>query len=165
MTLSTNAQIVRLISERMARTSPGGIVTFDEIARASSTDIRRKSYLVHSAIRLLNRDTGAIFASVRGIGYRRLLQEQAHELGISTRGAIRRKSNRTATMISRAVSVANDMPNEAKRSAMSEMATLGLLRMMATDKHRVEVPETAVAPPAVTDVARSVLAGLKRGGP
>ena len=145
------------IMQRLKEASVGETVTLDDLSGVIGRDIRRHRHLVYSALRVLLREDGMIFATVRGIGYQRVPADQAHEVGVETRRAIRRKARRSSRKIAHGISRANDLSDEALRKAHSEMATLGLMEHLARDKVQPREDDKPAAPVPVALTARRML--------
>jgi hypothetical protein len=124
----------RALVDLFTAASVGAVVTYADMSAAIGRDIHARRHLIPRAMTLAAKEAGAIFGSVRGVGYQRLAATDAHMLGAHTRGRIRRSAKRTADAITAAVSAANDMPDEARRRAFAEVNAMGLIRHLATDK-------------------------------
>lgn len=147
-TLSTET---RVLADLFAAAPIGGTVTWEEMSRAIGRNIMDRRYLALRAMAVANSECGAIFGNVLRVGYQRLPPQDAHILGSHMRGRIRRGAKRTSDTIIAAVQSSNDMPDEAKRKAYAEVNALGLLRMIATDRHvAAATPEPKPEPVAIT---------------
>lgn len=73
-----------LLVTLFGRATPGQLVTYDEIKEWIGRDPRKDRSAMYSAFRILHHETGAVFASVAGEGYRRLndgeIVESTHEI-------------------------------------------------------------------------------------
>ena len=121
----------------LAATPVGETCTYAAMTEAIGRDVRTCSYLLFRAVRRLNAENGALFASVRGVGYKRLQPSEAHLLGRTSRARIRRMSHRTSKIIARALDHANDMPDTERRKAMAEIGVMNMLAHLATEKEAV----------------------------
>jgi len=124
----------RALADLFAATPVGGTVTYAAMTQAIGRSIADRRYLIPRAAHVATRETGAIFGSVRRVGYQRLAPQDAHMLGSHTRSRIRRSAKRTADAIVAAVTATNDMPDAAKRRAYAEVNAMALIRHIATDK-------------------------------
>jgi len=125
----------RALTDLFVATPIGGTITYADMTRAIGRDISARRYLCLRAIEVAGKEAGAIFGTVRGVGYRRLPPQDAHQLGSHARGRIRRTAKRAASAIAAALATANEMPDEAKRRAYAEVNALALIRHLATDRN------------------------------
>lgn len=125
---------LRTLTDLLCVASVGDVVSYADMSAAIGSDIRIRPWLVPRAVVLANRDQGALFACINGIGQKRLSAAEAHLLGHAVRRRIGRASRRTAKLITRGMEVANDIPAEAKRKAYAELNTLGLLAHISRDR-------------------------------
>lgn len=135
----------RALADLFKSVSVGAIVNYTDMTEAIGRNIHDRRHLIPRALTLAAREAGAIFGSVRKIGYQRLSPQEAHILGANARGRIRRTAKRTAEAISAAVSTANDLPDAEKRRAYAEINSLNLIRHIAADK---QVSASEVTPRA-----------------
>ena len=141
----------RTLADRLTATPIGGTVTYAAMTEAIGRSIVPRRYLALRAMHVANKESGAIFGSVRGVGYQRLAATDAHLLGAHARGRIRRTAKRAADSILAAVDAANDMPDGAKRQAYAEVNAMALIRYLATDKKvSAATPEPKAEPVAIT---------------
>ncbi len=150
MTIQSLSPETRALADLLNSASVGATVTFHDMSRAIGRPIASRRYLISRALILAARETGAIFGTVRSVGYQRLEAQDAHILGAHSRRRIRRTAQRASTMISAAVAKANDMPDPARRKAFAEMNALALIRHVASDR---EVTATHAAEPKAEPVA------------
>jgi len=122
------------IVDLFVRASVGSTVTYADMTAAIGRSIAERRHLIPNAMRIAARDHGAIFGSVRAVGYKRLPAEDAHLLGGHTRRRIRNSAKRIVAAIVSAVERANDMPDGAKRRAYAEVNAMSLIRHIAADK-------------------------------
>lgn len=141
----------RVLADLFAATPVGGTVSYSAMSQAIGRSISERRYLAIRAMHVATRETGAIFGSVRRIGYQRLAPQDAHMLGAHARGRIRRSAKRTAGAIIAAVQSANDMPDDAKRRAYAEINTMQLVRHISADKQvSAAASEPKAEPVAIT---------------
>lgn len=129
--LSTEA---RTIADLLSAAAVGATVSYADMSRALGVPIQQKRYILLRALAVANRESGAIYGAVRGVGYQRLAPQDAHILGAHARGRIRSTAKRAATHMTAALATANDLPDAAKRKAFAEINALSLLRHLASDK-------------------------------
>jgi hypothetical protein len=141
----------RALADLFAATTVGGTITFAAMSEAIGRGIEARRYIALRAMQIANKETGAIFGSVRGVGYQRLAAADAHMIGAHARGRIRRTAKRTADAITCAINTANDMPDDAKRRAFAEVNALSLMQHLARDKQvSAATPEPRAEPVAIT---------------
>jgi len=133
------------ISDCLAKTQVGEVCTYAALSAAIGRDVSRARYLVLRAIRKLNKDTGALFAAVHKVGYKRMAATDAHMFGSSTRARIRRTAHRTSAMIASACERANEMPDAERRKAMAEIGILNMVAHLSTERaiaaHSADAPQ------------------------
>lgn len=147
----TIAPDTQAIVDLLTAASVGDTVTFAAMSEAIGRPIKTRSHLIPRAIHIAARDHGAIFGSIRGVGYQRLAAHDAHLLGAHARRRMRRSAKRTSEAITAAVTKANDLPAAARRRAYAEVNAMALIRHLATDKQvTATVAEPKAEPLAVT---------------
>lgn len=129
----TTSPDTRALVDLLTATTVGGTVTYADMTAAIGRDIHARRHLIPRAITLAAKEAGAIFGSVRRVGYQRLAPTDAHILGAHARGRIRRSAKRASDAIHSAVTVANDMPDAERRRAFAEINSLSLIRHLARD--------------------------------
>lgn len=140
----------RALADLFAAAPVGGTITYDALTQAIGRPIVERRYLALHAMRVATRETGAIFGSVRGVGYQRIPPQDAHILGSHARSRIRRNAKRASDAISAALRATNDMPDAAKRKAYAEINSMALIRHLATDKQvAAGSPEAKAEPVAI----------------
>lgn len=152
---------VQAIADLLAATPVGDVCAYARLSAAIGRDVTRCRYLALSAIRRLNKDTGALFASVRGVGYQRLPADDAHKVGSTARARIRRAARHASVAIGRAMDCANDMTPEARRRAVVEVGTLNLMAHLSTERSVANADTGADKP---QPVAVTMAAALKAMG-
>lgn len=70
-----NQETVQL-AELFAQAKPGETVTFEQMSKTIGRDIATCRWFIQCAHRIVLREHNAVFAPVRGEGYRRLLDEE-----------------------------------------------------------------------------------------
>ena len=145
------------VAERLRETPIGATVTWDELSAVIGRDARAHRYFVTSARRALVRDDGIVFASERGIGYRRLAAEDVHKVGAHYRRKISRASARAARTITSALRPANGLSEDSTRQALREVSTLRLLEHLASEPAQSPVSEAPTKPEPVALTARRMM--------
>jgi len=159
--LELSAETLAVLN-RLKEAPIGETVTYDDLSAAIGRDIRRHRHVLYSALRVALRDDGLLFGTVRGVGYQRVPAEDAHHVGVDARKGIRRRARRSSKRIAAAMSRANDVSDEARRKAHSEMAALGLIEHLSRDTAQPRDADKPAAPEPVALTARRMLEGLAR---
>lgn len=151
--LKTTVEI-RLMTDLFIAAPIGATVTYAAMARTVGFDVRStKRYIVIRGMDLANRESGAVFASVRGVGYQRLTSEDFHTVGVHARRKVRATTSRSVKTIARGVEKTNDISPIAQRKAYGEINNLAILKHLATDSTRASVPETEKPLPVALTLA------------
>jgi len=154
-----NAADVAALAEALATTPIGELCTYDALSDAIGRPVRPVRHLLMQALAKARKEHGAVFGTVTRVGYRRLSAEEAHTLGRQARQRVRRTTRRAREGIATALSRANEVSDAGRLKAVAEIAALGLLEQLATDRAQPPPPEGGkVEPVAVT--ARKFLARL-----
>lgn len=150
---------VLLMKDRLAQASIDEIVEHRELrAMMPSSIVGRIDHyvLAQRAQRLLNAENGAVFATVRREGYRRLANTVGANYTTNTALVrIRRQSRRGQKMATLAIQFANDSTDSERRQVFQKLATLGLIEHLTLAKTVKTMPEE----PQPTD---DPLDGLRR---
>lgn len=150
----------KAIITRLREMAIGELVTYDELSGIIGRDIQRNRYILDSARRNVEREDGAVFGIERGVGIRRMTADEAPNIGIQSRKSIRRKADRGAKRIERAVSRANDLPDDVARKAYGEIATLRLIEHTATERAQPKPKDSPSAPEPIAVTARRMFENL-----
>lgn len=146
----TLAPETRALADLFIATEIGGVVTFAAMTAAIGQDIATRRHLMPSALSVAARESGAIFGSVRRVGYKRIAPEDAHILGAHVRRRIRRSAKRAGDAMLSAITKANHVPEPAKARAYTEINSLALVRHIASDKEvTVSISEPKAEPVGV----------------
>ena len=122
------------IAAHLAVVPIGEIVTHGTLSGIIGRDIRDHRHLFYTAARIVQRDHGAVFATERNAGYRRLAPENvAAVVGPSSRKHIRRTARLGARAIAAGTAGMNDAPPAVQRQIAAELSALGLVEHMARD--------------------------------
>lgn len=138
---------------RLITSKPGDDVVYADLNTAVGRDVVKTArYLVLRALDVAARDHGAVFANIKGVGYRRLAPEDAHTLGATARESIRRKSRKARKRILSATSRVNHLDAESARKTNAELSVLGVIEHVTHTKSARPVAshETAAEPVAIT---------------
>lgn len=129
-------------AKRLLDAATDEIVSLDQLSTAAGIDCRAERWVVQSALRAVNTEYGAVFATVRGEGYRRLAHTDG-ALFAGSRGLRRirnagRAASRTATNAARH---ANDMTPDQRRRHNQQVACLGLITHLTLTRTVGAMPE------------------------
>lgn len=150
---------VLAVRDRLATVPVDQVIAHTELQRLIPNHLLTLYYVfVQRAQRMLNAENGAVFATVRGEGYRRLTNSTGAEYSANT-ALLRirsqsRKGQKVATM---AIRFANDISNTDKRRIYQKVASLGLIEHLTMAKTVQIMPDEPVP---VTKPA-DPLAGLR----
>jgi hypothetical protein len=151
----------RTIADRLNATEVGGIVSFAEMSAAIGRNILSRRHVIYSAMRLAEKESGAIFATIRGQGYKRLAASEVVEIvGSSARAHIRRTARRSAKTLNEGTRRHNNLPPEMQRKVASEMSVLGLIEHISRDKVVAPKEDAPTKPQPVAVTAREFLKAL-----
>lgn len=149
--------IIRRIADRLAEASADELVTHEQLRALVPGDLRRPYHtLVIDAKKLVNREYGAIFATVRKEGYRRLDRAVGVEYaGSQPMGRIRKLARRSRVVLGNAVHHANDLTPSQRRAAFQSDQVLGMVEHLT---HRNTIKTMPEEPAERADA----LAGLRQ---
>jgi|SRR5215471_8811667 len=152
---------VRTMCDLLAATPVGSIITYSTLSEAIGYPVQLKRYNLVRALRLANQENGALFAVIRSQGYQRLAASDAYLVGHVARRRIRNKSRTTQSVITRTVEMANEITDEGKVRAYSELAVLGLIQHIAADRvvSKVVARQQPLSVPLVMQAALAVING------
>jgi hypothetical protein len=124
----------RILADALSAVSYGQEISYAELSALIGRDVTHaaRSNLT-GALRIVLRDDGAAFQSIRGVGYRRLPPDDAHEIGSSARRKARRLSNRAVQGMVAVAKSTNGLSPDAQKRLATEISTLGLLAELSRD--------------------------------
>jgi hypothetical protein len=127
---------VLAIKDRLAEVPLNELVSHDELRGFLPGNLTIPHYVaVSRAQRLLNAENGAVFATVRGEGYRRLPHDLgAHHASDTSLLRIRRQSRRGQKIATMAIRFANDATDNDRRRVYQKIAALGLIEHLTLAK-------------------------------
>lgn len=145
------------VARRMLGVHIDEIISIQQLSAAAGQDLVENRWVISAALRAVNAEYGAVFATVRGEGYRRLANSEG-ALFSGNRGLLRvRRASRAAMRFStNAAKHANDMTADQRRRHNQQMSTLGLVAHLTLQRSVETQPEEA--PPERADP----LSGLRR---
>lgn len=138
----------------------GELIPLKTFSDAIGRDINRCRHLLYRAIRIMEREQGAVFACVRKEGYRRMAADEIVKIGQTARSRIRRTARRGQKSIAAGISGANDLSNEARVKLLQEQSALGLLEHLSRDRSLPQIPEQVTRPLPVAQTAREFLKAI-----
>jgi hypothetical protein len=154
----------RAVLDVMLECPIGETVTLDAMSAAIGRDIRKRRHIIVAARRVAEREAGAVFASVRGVGYRRLDAERTVAVVAPTaRKHIARTARRTSRAISTAIEKANDLSMDVRRRAVHELGILGIIEHAARERVKTLREDAPIKPEPVALVAKRWLARMTGG--
>jgi hypothetical protein len=122
------------IAEHLITVPVGEVVLHATLTSIIGRDIREHRHLFYSAARRAQKDGGVVFATERGIGYRRLAPEAvAAVVGPSVRKHIRRSARFGQRAIAAGTAKMNDATPATQRQIAAELSALGLIEHIARD--------------------------------
>lgn len=155
-----NTQIspdVSALVELFIETKPGDVITYDAMTRQIGRSIKDHRWLALRAMDLSARDHGAVFANERGTGYVRLDPEDAHSIGATARGRVRRIARKAGKTIRYALQRQNGVSPEANRKANAEISVLGLMEHISSSKFATPTETHDKRPEPVAIVAQRMM--------
>ena len=132
---------IKAISRLLLDCPIGGVVTIDQLSSAIGQDIRNVRYLIYNAMGVVLDETGAVFSSVRKVGYQRLTSEEVKDIGAHCRSRIRSTARIGQRRMKKATAKSNSMTPDDRREVMRECGILGMLEHMSRDKSKEAVKQ------------------------
>ena len=150
MNFRTNPD-VRTLTDILLACSVGEIVQYPTLSKAIGADIKSRFWLVRAAIKSANKEAGAVFTTVRQVGFMRMAASQAGSVGSTARGQIRRIAARSSTTMANAMQFANDLSEQNRVKIVAELSSMALLSHITKDaQHKAIPPSQAPQPVALT---------------
>lgn len=143
-------QVVLRTAQRFLETPSGSIVPLAQLSLAAGVDlaISTNRWAISEARKMINREHGLVFATVRKEGYRRVERDDgAVFAGAHGLRAVRRRARTTMRTADNAARFANGMTAEQRRRHNQQMASLGLIDHLSMDRTVRSLPDE----PAKTD--------------
>ena len=107
----------------------------NEIAGGGFDLLGKHRHILYRAIKMAEADQGCIFASVRGVGIKRLSRSRTPDVGVNFRRRVRRGAKRASARILHVVTKrGNDMSETDRRRSIAEAAGLGAIATVAGAK-------------------------------
>lgn len=135
------------VAHRLLDVKTDEIVSLRQLGDAAGYDLTADRWIVSSALKAVNAEYGAVFATVRGEGYRRL----AHGEGALFAGGrglyrVRRASRAAIKAATNSAKYANDMTPDQRRRHNQQMASLGLISHLTMARTVETFPDAAPLP-------------------
>lgn len=148
--------------ERLAALSLGETISTADIEAVTSLKINDSRAVLYAAMRELNQTHGAIFENIRGVGYRRISQENAAEVGSAARRSIGRKARLTARQLSNFSAKTNGLAPEVAEKINREISIAGLIEFAASNLSlkAVGTMQAEDKPPSLAEAGKALLARL-----
>jgi len=147
----------RRAADLFASIPRGDVVSLDALSAAIGRDAKRCRHILYRAMRVAERESGAVFASERGIGYRRLAPDEIVKIGQTARSRIRSSARRGRRSIQAGIAGANDISPNSQRQVSAELSALGLLEHIARDRSLPPIPEDDSRPLSVAATAKAFM--------
>lgn len=153
----------RVIADILIACPVGEIVTHNALSNAIARDITRYRYILYTAMRVAQREAGAVFVTMRGQGYRRLEAVKiADTVGQSARKHIRRTAGRARRTMMAGTARMNDMKPEDQRKLAAEISAMALIEHVSRDVQVKPAQDAPTAPTPVAITAQRLLASLQK---
>ena len=147
----------RRIADLLVSASRGQTITFREMSIAIGRDIKTTRHTITRALRVAEREAGAVFAGERGTGYRRLTPQELEQIGKTSRSRIRSTARRGTRAILAGLEGANDIEPDSHRKVLAELSALGLLEHIARNRSVPEVFGDDMKPLTVAETAKAFM--------
>ena len=152
---------VRALVEFLAGVPIDEVATYADISAVIGRDVRLNRAQLYSAIKIVQRENNAIFATVHGYGYKRLSTMEASRIvGPHARSRIRATSRRGLRAIHAAFRADNGESPEVQRKLSAEANALGLIEQIARDSNVKPAPAASTKPVPVAEAAKEFLARI-----
>lgn len=154
----------RIIADALNQLPRGELITTTAISDLIGRDIRLTVWHLYAAIRIVERETGAVFGCERGKGYRRLKADELVKIGQTARSRIRRTARKGSRSLAAGVMGINDLSPATTRKVLAEQSSLGLLEHLARDRNLPNISESETRPLPVAVTAREFLNAIGARG-
>jgi hypothetical protein len=151
---------VRRLADRLIGTSIGALASYGALSDAVGQDVLRRRHWITTALRVAQREAGAVFVCEKNVGYRRLTVEEIPGVGFTSRKHIRSTARRASRAIVAGLTGSNSVPESVKLRASTELAVLGLVEHLSSNRQVVK-HEAEPSPERVGEVARTTMLRLQ----
>lgn len=141
--------------------SPGQTATYARLSKAAGVAVSGGSHIVHRAIKQAERESGAVFDNVRGVGYQRLEANETPIVGQKANGRLRRTARRARQRLEGVR--ANDVTPATIAKLAAYRSHFGMVESMAREaniKAAAKVAEAEVV--SIRDVAEGLAQSIKQ---
>lgn len=138
----------------------GETITLAAISEAIGRDIGTCRGYLYTALRRVQNDDGAVFSSIRRVGYRRLPPSEIPTIGKTARDRIRRTATRGVKTIAAGMAGANDLPDAVRRDLYRQQAALNMIAHLSRDRQTAAIPSAEQRPPTLAETAKGYLAAI-----
>ncbi len=129
------------LCDRLQAAEVGEVVTYAELSELIKRDVQRDArYVLASAQKRLQRDNRILFGAVRGVGIKRLNDEETVRVGATSMTKIRREARRG--MQKTACANFDALSDEGKVQHNTSLSMLGALHLMTTSRKIKALKET-----------------------
>jgi hypothetical protein len=146
----------RILADLLKVCPFGETVTWADMSSVLGRDAREYRWRLYAAFRLTQREDGAVFSRIQGIGYRRLSPGEIHLIGQTARTRIRNTARRGSRALVAGAKGCN-LSEDEQKAVSREQAALGIFEHLARDRNLSAEPAKA-EPYSVS--AKKMLAAL-----
>jgi hypothetical protein len=152
---------IRLLATRLTSVPVGTLIDYADMSAVTGRNIQTHRHIAYAAMRLVRAETGAVFVSVKGEGYKRLAAQEVPEvIGTAARARIRSNARRAKKTIVTGIACSNSLPADVQRRAAAEISVLGLLEHIARDKSVLPDANAPLSPETVAHTAKRFLSRI-----
>lgn len=140
-TKTTRAVYIRRLTDLLKLCEPGEKITYDQMTETAGVDVLERPHaaLKYAALDLANKECGANFLNVPNVGYERLSDNEAYAVGPQIRRRVRATANRGIRRMRNALTLSNQMDNDAIKKTYAELTHAGLISRLSWDRYTPEV--------------------------
>lgn len=154
---------VKKIIEVLSRFPIGETIPQKAVTEALGTSIHFCRHLVYRAMEAMNKDSGAAFATVYRVGWRRMHPSEVASVGRTARGRIRRMAARATSTMTSVMEKANDLDDRQIDNISREIGALAMLRHLARQRVVDKLPVIPVRSDGTIpqESVRAIFEGLR----
>lgn len=151
----------RAVADLLAACPVGETITHAAVSSVIGRNITSCRHIVYTAMRVAQREAGAVFVTLRGEGYRRIEPAQiAATVGQAARQHIRRTAGRARRTMVAGTARMNDLQPDAQRRLAAEVSAMSLIEHVTQDARVKPGSDAPTAPTPVAITAQRLLASL-----
>lgn len=147
---------VELIATILAEIPIGSTASYDAISRAINRPVQERRHALEKAVRMIEERDGTRFATVRGLGVRKLAGADVAGIGAFARQKIARTAKRTSRRLSGLRY--NDVPPESRARIDAERSLLAAIASAAADESIAKVEANTTTGPIAATAALGLIA-------